>query len=382
MQLLIDQQRLAKALQIVGRVASRRPVTPAVSAVVIEAAHGRITLRATDLQSTAEIVLDAEVHASGAVAVTARTLASIVSTLPGGDVVLSSSGSGESLRLTSGSSAFRLQTLDASDFPQVARPARVDLYIQADHLIELIAHTTFCAVDSEEASPFPGVQVSGGEAWLEMAATDSYQLAHYRLPAVLAREASPGEAARKAVLPTSALNSFAKALQLFGGGEASISWGSRAVYIVSAGVTWAVRRLDVQYPDLSRFTGPLAGVRVVVDRDRLLEAVRQVSSIADDVSRRNLSLTVDGDRLHLFAAEQELGEAQTVIALGAEHPRRRVWLDAKRLTSALRAQPEQEVAIYLSEPLAPVALAPADESVAFRTILMPLRQPVSESEAV
>ncbi len=381
MQLLIDQHRLAKALQIVGRVAPRRPVAPIVSAVVVEAEPGRVTLRATDLQSTAEIVLPAQVHAAGTVAVAARTLASIVSTLPGGDVVLSSSGTGESLRLTSGPSAFRLQTLDAGDFPRLAPPGRADLHVEAGHLIDLIGRTTFCAVDSEELSPFAGVLVAAGAGGLEMAATDSYQLAHYRLPADRV-EGAPEGAALQAVLPTSALNTFAKALQAFGGDRAAVSWGPRAVHIASGDVAWAIRRLDIQYPDLSRFTGPLSGVRVEVDRDRLLEAVRQVSSIADDASRRSLCLTVDGDRLHLFTAEQELGEAQTVIPLSAYHPRRRVWLDAKRLTSALRAQPVEQVALYLSEPLAPVALAPADESVAFRTILMPLRQSVSESEAV
>ena len=117
MQLLIDQHRLAKALQIVGRIAPRRPVTPVVSAVVIEAEQGGVRLRATDLQSTAEFYLEADVHVPGSVAVLARTLSSVVSTLGEGDVALSRSGSGESLRLTSGSAAFRLQTLDASDFP-------------------------------------------------------------------------------------------------------------------------------------------------------------------------------------------------------------------------------------------------------------------------
>ena len=175
----------------------------------------------------------------------------------------------------------------------------------------------------------------------------------------------------RAVLPTAALNAFAKALQLFGEEEATVSWDSRAVRFVSGNVAWAVSRLEVEYPDLTRFTGPLAGVRVEIDRDRLIEGVKQVSSIADDASRRNLCLTVETDRLHLFTAEQEFGEAQTVIPLEGEYPRRRVWLDARRLTSALRAQPQPEVALYVSEPLAPVAVAPADPSLSFRAILMP-----------
>src|SRR5690606_5455235 len=109
-----------------------------------------------------------EVHAPGAVAVMARTLASVVSTLPAGDVAISSSGSGESLRLMSGSSAFRLQTLDAGDFPSLSAPARADLSIATRHLIDLIERTTFCAVDSEEASLFAGVLVTANPDSLEM----------------------------------------------------------------------------------------------------------------------------------------------------------------------------------------------------------------------
>lgn len=382
MQLLIDQQRLSKALQIVGRIVPRRPVTSAVSAVVIEAAPGGVILRATDLQSTAEFRLEAQVHVPGSVAVLARTLSNVVSTLGEGEVALSLSGSGESLRLTAGVAAFRLQTLDSGDFPAPAVPKGADVSVKSAHLVDLISRTTFCAIDSEELSPFPGVLMVASPDGLTMAATDSFQLAHYRLPATLLAGRPHEAGARKAVLPTAALNAFAKALQSFGDEEATIAWGTRAVHFTSGDVAWSVRRLDVEYPDLSRFTGPLAGVRVEVDRDRLIESVRQVSSIADDAARRSLCLTLEGDRLHLFTAEQELGEASTVIQLAGEYPRRRVWLDARRLTSALRAQPRPEVALYISEPLAPVALAPADPELPFRAILMPLRQPVAESEAV
>ena len=220
MQLLIDQHRLAKALQIVGRIVPRRPVTPIVSAVVIEAEDDWVSLRATDLQSTAQFRLKASVHVPGSVAVLARTLSSVVSTLSEGDVVLSQSGSGESLRLTSGAAAFRLQTLDASDvFPPPIPKGAEDATIKTDHLIDLISRTTFCAVDSEEHSPFAGVFVAASAESLTMAATDSYQLAHYRLPATIRLERNESERPLEAVLPTAPLNAFAKALQSFGGDE-------------------------------------------------------------------------------------------------------------------------------------------------------------------
>ena len=64
-----------------------------------------------------------------------------------------------------------------------------------------------------------------------------------------------------------------------------------------------------------------------------------------------------------------------MIPLEGEYPRRRVWLDAKRLTSALRAQPQPEVALYISEPLARSLSPPRTRTLVFETILMPFVSP-------
>jgi len=52
------------------------------------------------------------------------------------------------------------------------------------------------------------------------------------------------------------------------------------------------------------------------------------------------------------------------------------------LVRSVRAQPERQVALYISEPLAPVVLAPASGAVAYRTVLTPLRYYVPEADVV
>lgn len=380
-QLLVDQGRLAKALQLIGRVVPKRPVSPILGSVLVSATPGRLRLRATDLQSYADLWLPADVHLAGEAAVHARVFADVLATLPPGEVAISQSDSGESLRVTGGAAAFRLRTLDAVDFPAQAVEVDPGLEIGREHLIDLISRTTFCAVDSDEVSPFAGVSIRTDGEDLIMAATDSFQLAHYRKAARRAGPGSRGEGAEThAVLPTGALNLFSRALQSFGDEVVAIGWEAGSVAFTTGGLTWLIRCLDVQYPDMSRYTGTLAGVGVRVGRDRLLEAVRQVSSLGDE--HRAVGLELRGDRLSLHAFDQELGEAQSAIALSERYPPRRVWLDARRLINALRAQPDDDLRLYVSEPLGPVAIVPATEEVAFRTILMPLRRPAAESEAV
>ncbi len=379
LQLLIEQRELADALNIVGRIVPRRPITPIVSTVLITASDGRVRLRATDLQCFAEVTLTGRIHAEGAAAVDARFFQRIAATLDEGDVALSLSDSGASLRITAGHAAFRLRTVDSVDFPVQTAPQGSHLLIETDSLIDLISRTTFCAADSDDISPFAGVLIIGNEAELTLAATDSYQLAHYRLPARRAEAAStPPKGKSEAVVPTGGLTALTRALTNLGAETTELVWDARSVWFRSGAIAWQLRRLDLQYPDLSPFTGPLAGVRLEVGRQRLLEAVKQVASIADE--GRAMGLRIDGNRLHVFTSHQEVGEAQTVVALGQTLPRREVWVDAQRLTRAISAQPEEEMAVYLSEPLAPIVLLPASKDASYRAVLTPLRQYIPEME--
>lgn len=379
MQLLVDQARFARALQVIGRILPKRQLTPGVGGVALQAEPGRVRLCATDLQSFAELALDAEVHVAGEVAVDARTLASVVASLSSESVAISRSGSGESLRLTAGPASFRLRTLRVEDLPAYEPPAAWHLELPKEQLVEVVSRTTFCAADSDEVSPFSGVWLSGGGGRLTMAATDSFQLAYYSVEADALRRGE-SEQRLEGVLPTGGLNACANGLHHFGGERVAISWQDRTIAFRSDGALWLIRRLEVTYPDLSRFTGPIAGARVEVDRSRLLEAVRQVSTLAEDGYRIGLSLR--GERLHLFTSRQELGEAQVVVQLDEEAPPREVWLDARGFAAALRAQPRERIALHLSEPLAPVVVVPAEPGVAFRTVLSPLRHYAAGSEAI
>lgn len=392
MQLLIAQSGLAKVLQVLGRVVPRRPITPIVGGLWIEAKDDHVLFFATDLQSSIQVALPAEVHMPGSAIVMARVFAGIVSTLGEEDVLLSLSESGESLRMTSGASAFRLPTLIADSDRFRPQPSKQHSVRPVADVVDLVQRTTFCAVDSEELSPFAGVYVGMSDDMLTMAATDNYQLAYYSKPIDrLPNEPENGAknddlnvsppSEREAVLPTAALMLVARALNSLGGENVTISWGRRVVSFHTENSVCSVRRLEVDYPDLARFMGAIAGVRIELVRSRLLEAVKQVASIGEEDHRR-LCLTIDGNRLHLSSEQQELGEAHTVLQLNDDYPRRRIWLDARRMQSALKAQPTDDIVLHVSEPLAPIAISPVESDIKYRTVLTPLRYAATESEAM
>jgi len=379
-QLLIDQAKLDAALQAVGRIVPRRPIVNGTTAIIVSADDERLALCATDLQSYARVLLPATIHAPGTACVEWQYFARVVATLTSGEVALSVSASNRSLRLTCGHSAFRLRTTDKDDFPLLEPPETWGFSISAQGFADMIARTTFCAVDSDEMSPFFGVSISASAGELKVAATDNFQLAHY-VADLEPQEASKGASREfETVLPTRGLNAFVKALTALGKERVDLAFFDQKLWLRSNGLVWSVRALDTQYPDLTRYTGPLGGVRVTTKRSALLEAVRQVASLPDE--GRAMALRLEGSRLHLASSHAEVGEAQTFVQLEAEYPKRIVWLDARRFQNALRAQPTDEVALYLSEPLAPVALLPADERIRFRSFLTPLRYPIEESEAI
>src|SRR5690606_10087491 len=136
------------------------PTIQGMSSVFLSGEEGGLAVVGTDLASYACIRLPAEVHSPGAVAVEWQYFSRVVSALTGGQVALSVSGSSRSLRLTCGPAAFRLRTTEKDDFPLLAPPDSWEYAMAAPDLADMIARTTFCAVDSDESSPFFGVWVS------------------------------------------------------------------------------------------------------------------------------------------------------------------------------------------------------------------------------
>src|SRR5438128_2490597 len=115
-----ERAALLKSLGHVHRVVERRKTIPILANVLLQAANGRLQLKATDLKLEVTERVAADVGQPGATTLPAHVLYDIVRKLPeGAQVSLEMSGEAGQQLLRSVRSRFNLQSLPESDFPDL-----------------------------------------------------------------------------------------------------------------------------------------------------------------------------------------------------------------------------------------------------------------------
>ncbi len=120
MHFTLDRAALLKPLAHVQSVVERRTTIPILSNVMIQAASGKVSISATDMDIDIVESVPAEVKKKGSITCPAHTLHDIVRKLPdGSQVELAASDSGR-VTLRAGRSTFTLQTLPTEEFPALS----------------------------------------------------------------------------------------------------------------------------------------------------------------------------------------------------------------------------------------------------------------------
>src|SRR5215207_550161 len=198
MKVTLERAALLKSLSHVHRVVERRNTIPILSNVLLVADDQALQLKATDLDLEVVESSPADVSSGGSTTVPAHTIYDIVRKLPDGAPV-SLEGGGEATQLTvrSGRSRFVLQTLPATDFPDLAAgefPHRFEL--KSADLRRLIEKTQFAISTEETRYYLNGIYLhtleAGGSVVMRAVATDGHRLARVEIPAPTGSEGMPG----------------------------------------------------------------------------------------------------------------------------------------------------------------------------------------------
>src|ERR1700745_1304588 len=120
MKVTVERSELLRSLGHVHRVVERRNTIPILANVLLRAARSKLSLKATDLDLEVTDAVVAEVGPGGSTTVPAHMFHDIVRKLPeGAQIIIEASGDRAMLTIRSGRSRFTLQTLPASDFPDL-----------------------------------------------------------------------------------------------------------------------------------------------------------------------------------------------------------------------------------------------------------------------
>lgn len=180
----VSQDLFAKAVATVARAASKSSTMPQLAHVLIATDGGRVRLTCTDLEMSISTAFDCAITGEGACTVDAAFLSGVLGALPPSLITVHLDGN--RLRLLCGRQDAEMLTLDAADFPALAKPDEETFSIDGPSLRSCLeAVADFAGTDSTRAV-LTCVNLRAVAGRLHAAAADGFRFGTISVAAPLA----------------------------------------------------------------------------------------------------------------------------------------------------------------------------------------------------
>lgn len=371
------QENLKAALTAVLPAIAAKASMPILDTVKLVADDNRLTLTATNLETTITARIGAKIETPGACCVPAKVLNELVHGFPNDRITCALDG--QLLTLTVGHYQTTVECLDVDDYPaipQVQTTADAPLAFVRD-LAALVAPVA--ATDDTRAA-LRGVKVSlNGTA--EAMAADGFRLAV--LEQALEGATIP---AVSALIPARTLIAAAKALRTLDEQTVRIgvtqaagdAFGKTTACLIDAGdIQVLTSIIDGSFPDVARAIPTQFTTRVVVETDELRKAV-VVASVYAKRSAEVIKIAVEPPandmgvgRLTLSANATSVGSSTVTIDAMVTGIETTIALKASFLAAALGCIATPQVAIELQTAQTPAVFKPVGRD-GYLQLIMPM----------
>jgi len=371
MKVTVERAELLKSLGHVHRVVERRNTIPILANVLVKADHGKLSLKATDLDLEVTDSISAEASPGGSTTVPAHMFYEIVRKLPdGAQIVLEGSGDRAVLSLRAGRSRFTLQTLPESDFPDLAAGDMSHTFkLSAGDLKRLIDKTQFAISTEETRYYLNGIYLhtagTGKSGTLRAVATDGHRLAQVELPLPQGAAGMPG-----IIVPRKTVGEVQRLIEA-GEGEVLIELSAGKIRFTIGNVVLTSKLIDGTFPDYGRVIPANNDKSLVVDKKDFEAAVDRVSTVSSERGRA-VKLSISAGKLTLSVTNPDSGSATEELEVDYDADALDIGFNSRYLLD-IAAQIEGEVAVLkLADPGSPTLIQDKDAKGALY-VLMPMR---------
>lgn len=364
MKLSIKQDNLAKALNVVGRVATARVGLPILANVLIRTDENKLIVAATNLEVAIITKLNAQIKEQGAIAVPARLLTEFVGNLPHTNIDLETDET--KLKISAGGYKSVINSTVADDYPALPNSAEENSFtIAADLLKSAISGVALVAGNDVTRPILTGVYFYSTDGQMYMAATDGYRLAERKMIEL--------DNDFAAIIPSSTLADVTRLIN--NEKEITVKYNDEQITFVTGETSITSRLIDGKYIDYQQLIPTQTNFTITVDRADFIKITKVAELFARETAG---SIIIEGNptekTLSVRSITSQLGENTSSIeadieASGGEDCM--VSLNSKYLLDALNCIDGEKVAMKFNGKLSPVLLMGQDDS--YRHIIMPVK---------
>lgn len=307
MKLQILQENLDKAVSTASRFASPKAQLPILGNILMSAQKSKVFISATNLEISVSVGVGAKIEEEGEISIPSKVIAELVSNLPKNTVTLSSEK--EQLKVSTSGFSSMVLGMDATDFPKIPNSVNKadSVSIPKKELTEALSQVSFSASLDETRPVLTGVLFIWDKSELTLVATDGFRLSRKKMKLNGVNKES------RQILPKSVLSEVSRNT---GGEESEILFSLQEKdkqIIFGIGETVLTSRLlEGDYPDFEKIIPKNTPIKILVDKEELLRAVKLASIFARDAANV-VKIKVLKESLKVVAESGQSGSQETKV---------------------------------------------------------------------
>lgn len=363
MKLVVTQENLSRALQVVGKVASGKTPLPILNNILLRTDSNRLLLAATNLELAITQRVGSKIETEGSITVPARLMTEFVMNLPKGNVELEADGT--KLHIACGAYKSTINGMAADEFPQLPTVEEKNVIgIGVADLKRAIQQTMTVASTDDTRPVLTGIYCHSFEGKLYFAATDGYRLAE--------RFLIPTTQEIQAIVPVVAAGDVLRVIN-DDMVEAKFVFGDNQVRIMLDDIEITSRLIDGNFPDY-RALIPKESETVLTLSKEEFNRITKVASLFARESGGSVTLKADAKnaKLSIHSIASQLGE-NTSEADAKITSDGQVTLNSRYILEGLSCIDGSNVQFRFSGKLSPCVLTPVGKDVDYQHIIMPLK---------
>jgi DNA polymerase-3 subunit beta len=355
MKFIVNSSYLLKQLSNINGVITTNPVVPILENFLFEIDKNRLTVTASDLQTSMITELTVESKERGNIAVPARILLDTLKNLPDQPVTFSIDESTYSIEISSDNGRYKLAGENATDFPKVPNVSQDFSAVLSSEVFARAINNTIFATSNDELRPaMTGVYINLGEKNTAFVATDGHRLVRYR------RTDIKSDNGNAIIIPRKALNLLKTTLPAENT-DVSIDFNMSNAFFKFANIRMICRLIDERFPDYENVIPSTNNIKMSINRQEFLSSLKRISIYANKTTHQ-VRLKITGSELQVSAEDLDFSnEANERLSCEHEGEDIEIGFNARFLLEMVSNLDSDQIKINMSAPNKAGVIVPVDK---------------------
>ena len=296
MKFLVSSSQLLKQLQTIAGVLNSSNTLPILDNFLFKIEENKLTISASDLETTMINSMDIESSDQGLVAVPAKLLLDTLKSFPEMPLTFSVDEKTFAIEVSTDQGKYKLSGFNGEEFPRVPElenPSVVEL--NAEVLSYAINKTIFATGNDDLRPVMSGIYFEFGNDGLRFVATDAHRLVRYTRSDIKA-DKNTGF-----IVPKKPLNLLKNILSTTNA-DVQVEYNDTNVKFTFDNVTMVSRLIDGKYPNYESVIPKENPNKMTISKGSFLNSIKRVSIFANKTTHQ-VKLGVKGSELEISAED-------------------------------------------------------------------------------